>query len=324
VQAAREAGRRAQCMNNLKQIGLGIQQYQDAQRAFPPGAISHWACRYHGFNYVYWILPYMDGAPEYATLSKGYSDPEGGNISLNWTLRELFSGRSIPWGICPSSPLPAWTDPIPAPPEGPYTPNLAVFQMLDYSAVTGSYESRHKKIWNNDGTQRVGLSGLLPVGLFQDPANPQPYCKIFVNMSTIGGDVRGRYGVRLREVTDGLSKTLAVVETSGFLINNSGGTSWGRMVTQSHGSVVQGPCCWDWQPDSPKGTTSINNGVGEISWEVYKVKMGMPINSGHGPAGMVVMGDGSVHFFHEEMDLQLLYSLGDRDDGAVLPSNVIP
>ena len=39
VQAAREAARRAQCVNNLKQIGLGLHTYHDVANVFPPGAI---------------------------------------------------------------------------------------------------------------------------------------------------------------------------------------------------------------------------------------------------------------------------------------------
>ena len=40
VQSAREAGRRVQCLNNLKQIGLGLLSYHESQMEFPPGGAS--------------------------------------------------------------------------------------------------------------------------------------------------------------------------------------------------------------------------------------------------------------------------------------------
>src|SRR5688572_19502574 len=40
VQAAREAGRRTQCLNHLKQVGLAMHNYHDTRRAFPPGQLG--------------------------------------------------------------------------------------------------------------------------------------------------------------------------------------------------------------------------------------------------------------------------------------------
>jgi prepilin-type N-terminal cleavage/methylation domain-containing protein/prepilin-type processing-associated H-X9-DG protein len=55
VQAAREAARRSQCVNNLKQIGLAMQNYHDVIGTFPPGARSvSWGTWYH------FTLPYLE------------------------------------------------------------------------------------------------------------------------------------------------------------------------------------------------------------------------------------------------------------------------
>jgi len=41
VQAAREAARRTQCVNNLKQLGVALHTYESASRSFPPGYVSN-------------------------------------------------------------------------------------------------------------------------------------------------------------------------------------------------------------------------------------------------------------------------------------------
>ncbi len=78
VQAAREAARRSQCTNNLKQFGLALHNYHDVFRTFPRWAIRpgneptyHW----HGYSVHTMILPFMEQTPLYdkiKTSSQGF------------------------------------------------------------------------------------------------------------------------------------------------------------------------------------------------------------------------------------------------------------
>jgi prepilin-type N-terminal cleavage/methylation domain-containing protein len=74
VQAAREAARRSQCSNNLKQIGLGLHNYHDTHKIFPPGIVDTNPNTNSGTgeadnrNAIAWsalILPYVEQAPLY-------------------------------------------------------------------------------------------------------------------------------------------------------------------------------------------------------------------------------------------------------------------
>jgi len=79
VQQAREAARRSQCKNNLKQIGLAMHNYIDAHSVLPPGANNG---SYSGpatqmgytLNHTAWIfvLPFLDQAPLYNKLYASY------------------------------------------------------------------------------------------------------------------------------------------------------------------------------------------------------------------------------------------------------------
>ncbi len=70
VGAAREAARRSQSKNNLKQIGLALHNYLDTYNSFPPGSIV----REDGVVSLSWqasILPYLDQAPLYQQIQMG-------------------------------------------------------------------------------------------------------------------------------------------------------------------------------------------------------------------------------------------------------------
>lgn len=65
VQQAREAARRTQCRNNLKQIGLAIHNYHDSHRALPPGRLVNFqvAGQGHCFSAYAYLLPYLEQGP---------------------------------------------------------------------------------------------------------------------------------------------------------------------------------------------------------------------------------------------------------------------
>lgn len=113
VQQAREAARRSTCKNNLKQIGIGLHNYHDTFRAFPPVVISAryptsgesmcsqaWI-RHSGYSWRVMILPYVDQAPLYnmVDMGVGFSGCMGPNPRLN-EIRNTF----IDVYACPSDP----------------------------------------------------------------------------------------------------------------------------------------------------------------------------------------------------------------------------
>ena len=93
VQQAREAARRSQCQNNLKQLGLALHNYHDAHAVFPPGAMTDQPGNSLGFHVL--ILPFVDQAPLYNTVDF--------NIT-NYAQARVYAVNRIPVYLCPSSP----------------------------------------------------------------------------------------------------------------------------------------------------------------------------------------------------------------------------
>lgn len=98
VQQAREAARRSQCKNNLKQIGLALHNYHETHKVFPPGFINA-----HGWMVTTFILPFMDMSPLYTKLNPN------GPMDLTNATRLADVRTAIPAYICPSSTEPSRT-----------------------------------------------------------------------------------------------------------------------------------------------------------------------------------------------------------------------
>jgi len=69
VQQAREAARRSQCKNNLKQLGLGMHNYNSSVNVFPPGYVTGTSTTNAGYSWGAMLLPYIDQAPLYQQIN---------------------------------------------------------------------------------------------------------------------------------------------------------------------------------------------------------------------------------------------------------------
>ena len=107
VQQAREAARRTQCKNNLKQLGLALHNYADSHGMFPAGHMDTYtdnvsAGAHHQFSWLTALLPFIDRSTLYNQIDFN-ADP-----LLNAQVNPKFyavGGVDIPAFICPSDPV---------------------------------------------------------------------------------------------------------------------------------------------------------------------------------------------------------------------------
>ena len=109
VQQAREAARRTQCRNNLKQIGLAMHNYLDSFSQFPPGRMAPsrgqavgMPCWYGHVSPLYHILPYIDQANIYNQLNQSETRVRMGSPLC--TRNAFVRTVALPAFMCPSDP----------------------------------------------------------------------------------------------------------------------------------------------------------------------------------------------------------------------------
>ncbi|WP_165251032.1 DUF1559 domain-containing protein [Paludisphaera soli] len=113
VQSAREAARRSQCVNNLKQIGLAVLNYESSNGALAPTGLSPWPgsdARDSHFSMKLRILPFMEQQSLYSACNMNLAAYVDGNRMENWTV-----GHTRVAGLlCPSDQNDGWDDQVAA------------------------------------------------------------------------------------------------------------------------------------------------------------------------------------------------------------------
>jgi prepilin-type N-terminal cleavage/methylation domain-containing protein/prepilin-type processing-associated H-X9-DG protein len=107
VQAAREAARRLQCQNNIKQLGLAVLNYEQTLGIFPPSSLWPWGSHAEnttGYapNWVMLTLPYMDQKPLYDSIYQMFATQRNMRIAGNYAQRQALRSMKLSTMLCPS------------------------------------------------------------------------------------------------------------------------------------------------------------------------------------------------------------------------------
>ena len=134
VQAAREAARRAQCVNNLKQIGLALHNYQGSQQTFPPGYVSNFDPSGNdtgpGWGWAAMLLPQIEQKPLFDAVNFNTPIEDPSNQTSRLTLIGGF--------LCPSDVVsPSWWAMV-RDPSGVPTQRICQVAPSNYVAVYGT------------------------------------------------------------------------------------------------------------------------------------------------------------------------------------------
>ena len=213
VQAAREAARVLQCQNNLKQIGLALQNYHEAAGSFPPGGVVEGLCcnTKSQTSWAISLLPYL----EQDALHDQYNHEAYNEDPVNAFIRD----KMVTTYVCPSEPE---TDVPSSPATGPGR-NLT-FMPGSYVAVTGRAEAN--PWWGNSNSG----SSSLPMrwrGAVHTVGERGP--------TGIAGLKLGTESIR--NVRDGTSSTLMIGERS-MVVPHNRRTLWAYSYGQYNKSAA--------------------------------------------------------------------------------------
>jgi prepilin-type N-terminal cleavage/methylation domain-containing protein len=343
VQSAREAARRAQCTNNLKQIGLGLFNYESSNSAFPPSgestnfnvtpALSQFVDG--GWSALARILPFMEGGNSFNALNFNlfeYNDATGANFTGASAVIQVFicpsSARSPDGGRDGTEPL-AWDGGIGA------ALGSSGYGYNDYGATCYT------------DIDPAGNQG----GLGSTLATP------YRNKLSRANGLLKQGKTTIGEITDGTSNTIAIGEDAGrdprylspYTQNVCNGTLNGATVAMPAWMAVYAPNdpgpaggfgayrrYWRWaEPDESYGVSGTPNNKfrpdnegtdwpnlsGPFVAQGNNAGNNDELSSFHPGGVLILMGDGSARFLKDTVSPVTLRALVTPGGGEVISSD---
>jgi prepilin-type N-terminal cleavage/methylation domain-containing protein len=306
VQKVRDAAARTQCINNLKNIGLALHGFHDANKRLPPGAANDQAPfgsdppaangNNHGSSWKVYILPYIEQGAIYNkwqfTGGSGWQNVNNGPLVANLTIAVYR---------CPSSSLPDFCSYL-------SNPNGANPQMF---------------------TSYTGISGSFNLG-YNDPTDgPNTCCDGNDGTASAGGILFPNSRVKMTDISDGTSNTIMVGEQSNHLRDAAG-----QPVTGGYGAITsQGPHGWimgtsdnNSPPNGQNRTfncTTVRYSINQIGLAATSggttdnAGSNIPLSSNHTGGASMLFADGTVKFWPNSTSALTLALACTRADNQV-------
>lgn len=304
VQAAREAARRSQCVNNLKQLGLAMHNYHDSFRTFPryaqrPGDPASGSPHWWGYSAHVKILPYIEQAPLYQQLKTAsldfYRSGHDGNVS------PLCYNNRLSAFICPSA--------------GPYA-NASQRGNNNYVLSAGSnigWGTGENGFFRRDAEVEIaeirdGTSNTIMLGEQNSGDADNNVFRADVDM------VRNQaWSYTINSTRSGVIPQSEVDAYGDRCLTGSSnhtstmGEAWIRPVNIYTVFNTLAPPNWKYPTCIACNTCSAGDNVGVF-----------PARSRHPGGANFAIGDGSVRFISETIDLMTYHGLGSRDGGEAV------
>ncbi|MEZ6070914.1 MAG: DUF1559 domain-containing protein [Pirellulales bacterium] len=299
VQAAREAARRSQCTNQLKQMGIAWHNHHDTHRFFPGGGWgATWvqdpdrgAGNSQPAGWIYQQLPFMEQGPLYS-LGKGLT----GTAKLNAISKAIAT--PLPMMQCPSrrSALPYPNLPTPKPLTSP--PQFVA--RTDYGANAGDAGWSEPYTWE-PGTLDQGS---------QKPPNLQKGSNWWADHPEYTGVCLEHYEIQMRHIKDGTSNTYMVGEKQLNPMNYKTGKD-----PSDDWSMYSGH-----QDDNHRVSGNAKDGWWTPGQDRVGYENRNSYGSAHPASWNVVMCDASVHAIAYSIDNETHRRLSTRAEG--LPASL--
>ncbi|QDT63571.1 DUF1559 domain-containing protein [Calycomorphotria hydatis] len=298
VQQAREAARRSQCQNNLKQIGLALHNYHDNFKTLPIGVHSDFRAPYQdlkgkspeslcgnltiypwdvSWSWTVAIYPYMELSALYQKL--GYGGQTLADLSSAIGSGALLDTFQKPQKVflCPSDSVPNIHEELRIRRSGPsYIDPGVAEDSQDRNLPISSYVANHSTKGSHPWSYQFAYAT-------NSYCRPNEFDGVFGSMRS----------VRFREITDGLSNTAFVGERSyGYVINDAGELALGgalHLAGAGYGHIL-----------AAMGLATGINLNADVLGNVKYARAAYA--SMHAGGAHFVFGDGSVHFLSENID----------------------